>query len=85
VTLAPGAVNLATSLVTYTRTDARRNNHVRNLIRKPQRYAGCDRMIILKCVLEEVGGSVCGSGLMAGGVCVWIRTDGRRSVCVDQD
>jgi hypothetical protein len=69
VTLAPGAVNLATSLVTYARTDARRiqEQYVQNFIRKPQRYVGCNRRILLKCILEEIGRCVCGSGLLAGG------------------
>ena len=77
VTLAPGAVNLATSLVTCATTDGRtQGQHVQNFIRKPQRYVGCNRRIILDCILEEMGRSVCGSGLVAGG---WVEE------CVDQD
>ena len=72
VTLAPGAVNLAASLVTYARTDARRiqERRVQNFTRKTQRYVGCNRRVILKRIPEERGRNVC----------VWIRTDGRRAL-----
>jgi hypothetical protein len=60
-TLAPGAANLCMSFVTYARTDERRiqEQHDQNLVRKPQRYVGYNRRIILKMHLQEMGRSVC--------------------------